>query len=90
MRDFDDESAMHNRIADLEARLQRMERDRSMSARSRSLMSRIVPPEASQHFRAASREQLMGVRALMDHWIGRLDAREHEAPTSAREEIRIE
>ena len=52
-------------------------------------MSRIVPPEASNHFRAAGREQLMGVRALMDHWIHRLEERA-EPHQSGREEIPIE
>jgi len=78
MADLDDGPEAQDRIAELEARLERIERARSMTSRSRSLMNRVVPPEASTHFRAAGREQLLGVRALMDHWIRRMD--EHRSP----------
>jgi hypothetical protein len=89
MGDIEDTSGTPERIAEMEARLQRMEKNRSMSSRSRSFLSRIVPPEASRHFRAAGREQLMGVRALMDHWIHRLDEHESARPAE-REEIPID
>ncbi len=89
MRDVDDGPEVQDRIADLEARLARMEKERSMAGRSRSFMGRIVPPEASTHFRAASREQLMGIRALVDHWIRRIDQQEAARP-SEREEIQID
>jgi hypothetical protein len=84
-------STMQDRIEELEARLARMERGRrSMTARSRSLMSRVVPPEASTHFRAASREQLLGMRALVDHWIRRLDEGDDLPPALEREDIPID
>lgn len=83
-------SAMLDRVAELEARLERMERGRSMSARSRTFLGRIVPPEATTHFRAASREQLLGMRALVDHWIRRLDERDELPPALEREEIPID
>ena len=89
MRDLDDGPEVQDRIADLEARLQRMEKERSMSSRSHSLVGRIVPPEASTHFRAASREHLMGVRALVDHWIRQIDQQE-ASQWSQREEIPID
>ena len=89
MQDHDDSGAMHDRMAEMEARLQRMERDKSMASRSRTLMNRVMPPEASNHFRNAGREQLMGIRALMDHWIHRLDEHEAKRP-SEREEIPID
>jgi len=89
MRDLGDGPEMQDRIADLEARLQRMEAERSMSSRSHSLVGRIVPPEASTHFRAASREHLMGVRALVDHWIRQIDQKE-ASRSSQREEIPID
>jgi hypothetical protein len=85
-----EESTMHDRVRELEARLERMERGRSMSARSRTLMSRMVPPEASTHFRAASREQLLGMRALVDHWIRRLDEGDDLPTALEREEIPID
>lgn len=89
MQDVDEGSGMAERLAELEDRLRRMEKDRSMSSRSRSFMSRIVPPDASGHFRAAGREQLMGMRALMDHWIGRLETHDTQRPAE-REEIPID
>ena len=89
MRDVDEEPGMADRLSEMELRLERMEHERSMSGRSRSFVNRIVPPEAGAHFRAAGREQLMGVRALVDHWIRRLDAQQTAGPVE-REEITIE
>jgi hypothetical protein len=89
MQEVDGGSPVHERIAELEGRLQRMEKEHLSGSHARGLMSRIVPPEASNHFRAAGREQLMGVRALMDHWIHRLEERA-EPRQSGREEIPIE
>ena len=77
-----------DRLSELEARLAQMEHERSASGRSRALMRRIVPAEASMHFRAAGREQLLGIRALVDHWIRRLEA--SETPRPEREEIPID
>ncbi len=63
----------------IDARLERIERrlieieSRSLRRRGRTLMDRFVPPEASGHFRNAGREQLLGVRAIVDHWIRRID-----------------
>jgi hypothetical protein len=81
-------AAMRDRLAELESRLEQMERDRSAVGRSRSLMRSVVPTEASTHFRAAAREQLLGVRALMDHWIKRFDGQDN--PRAEREEIQID
>jgi hypothetical protein len=83
-------SQMHDRIQELESRLQRMEHERTVTGRSRGLMDRIVPPEATGHFRAASKEQLMGLRVLVDHWIQRLDRSEPLPPAVGREDIPIE
>jgi hypothetical protein len=80
--------AVADRMAELEERVREMERRSSVSGRSRSLMRSIVPPEASGHFRAAGREQLLGIRALVDHWIRRMES--SEAPPSKREEIPID
>ena len=81
-------AAMRDRLAELESRLEQMERDRSAAGRSRNLIRGIVPTEASTHFRAAAREQLLGVRALMDHWIKRFDSQDN--PRAPREEIQID
>lgn len=76
------------RMEELEARLRDLEARRR---RGGAWFRRIVPPEASQHFRAAGREQLLGMRALVDHWIRRLDDAEQRADAKVgREEIPIE
>jgi hypothetical protein len=77
------------RIADLEERLMGDVGRPSTEYRGeyRAWFAQIVPPEASRHFMTAGREQLLGLRALVDHWIGRLDP---EAKPSTRETIRID
>ena len=49
-----------------------------------------MPPEATDHFRAASREQLHGIRALMDHWIGASRSASRCRRQIDREEIPID
>jgi hypothetical protein len=79
--------------ADLEARIAWLEEQltgavvRRPSMEYRAWFEQIVPPEASRHFRTAGREQLLGLRALVDHWIGRLDP---ESKPATRETIRID
>ena len=80
----------NDRLAELEARLERIENEPGLRARGRGLMARIVPPEASRHFRNAGREQLLGVRAIVDHWIRRIDDSESSSSGSRRETIKIE
>lgn len=77
------------RLEQLERRVEQMEDRRGMSERSRSAMNSVVPPETRRHLRAAGREQLLAVRSLLDHWIGRLGD-EPEKPESSRENIRID
>jgi hypothetical protein len=80
-----------DRIVDLETRLQRIEGAPGLRERGRSLMNRVMPPEASHHFRNAGREQLLGVRAIVDFWISRIDDAESRSSRSAeRETIDIE
>lgn len=81
-----------DRIAELEARLARLERAPSLRDRSRSMMDRVMPPEASEHFRNAGREHLLGVRSIVDHWIQRIDDADARADRSShdRETIEIE
>jgi hypothetical protein len=81
------------RLAEMEARLARLERSPTLRQRGRSMMDRVIPPEASDHFRNAGREQLLGVRSIVDFWIRRLDEAETRAArgrTRDRETIEIE
>ena len=87
------EPAPDDRIAELETRLERLEGSPGLRARGRSLMDRVMPAEAATHFRNAGREQLMGVRSIVDFWIRRLDESEASAGSGRgreRETIEIE
>ena len=78
------------RLAELEARLQRLEKAPTLRARGRSMMDKVMPPEASEHFRNAGREQLLGVRSIVDFWIARLDEADERAARGSRERETIE
>jgi hypothetical protein len=75
-----------DRMAELEARLARLERTPGLRERGRGLMARVVPDEATQHFRNAGREQLLGVRSIVDFWIERIDESEGRSTRRARHE----
>ena len=78
-----------DRVSDLEARIARLEGSPSMRQRGRALIDRVMPPEASRHFRNAGREQLLGVRSIVDFWIRRIDMME-ERSSGDPERERIE
>ena len=80
-----------NRLAELEERLAKLERLPGLRERGRSLMDRVIPREASHHFRNAGREELLGIRAIVDHWIARIDEAEGRSGSGTRREsIEIE
>lgn len=80
-----------DRLAELEARLARLERSPGLRERGRSLMDRVIPREASHHFRNAGREELLGIRAIVDFWIDRIDEAEGRSGSGPRREsIEIE
>jgi len=79
-----------DRIAELEARLARLERSPGLRERGRGLMARVIPDEATHHFRNAGREQLLGVRAIVDFWIDRIDDAEGRSGGRRRESIEID
>ena len=85
------ESASEARIAELEARIVALEGETSLRDRGRRMMDRVVPPEASRHFRNAGREQLLGIRSIVDHWIRRIDDLESRSrDESGRHTIEID
>jgi hypothetical protein len=73
------------RMAELEARLARLEGVPGLRERGRGLMYRVMPAEAGEHFRNAGREQLLGVRSIVDFWIARLDEADTRAAGRSRE-----
>jgi hypothetical protein len=79
-----------DRISELEARLARLERSPGLRERGRGLMARVIPDEATHHFRNAGREQLLGVRAIVDFWIDRIDDAEGRSGGRRRESIEID
>jgi len=78
-----------DRLAELEERLAEMERGSRVRERARSRFDRVVPPEAMAHFRSAGREQLLGVRTIVDHWIARIDSADQDAKPVEREVIEV-
>lgn len=75
-----------DRLAELEARLARLEKAPGLRERGRGMMARVVPDEATHHFRNAGREQLLGVRSIVDFWIERIDESEGRSNRRARRE----
>ena len=85
------EASAELRLAELEERLARLEGEPGLRERGRRMMDRVMPAEASQHFRNAGREQLMGVRSIVDFWIRRIDDAESRARADlGREKIEID
>jgi hypothetical protein len=88
------DSTLNPRIAELEERLAALEGEGpGLKERGRHLMDRVMPPEASKHFFNAGREQLLGVRSIVDFWLRRLDDMESKvAPDddTGRETISID
>jgi hypothetical protein len=79
-----------DRMAELEARLTRLEKSPGLRERGRGLMAKVMPAEAARHFRNAGREQLLGVRAIVDFWIDRIDEAEGRSGGRRRESIEID
>jgi hypothetical protein len=85
------EAAADARMAELEDRLARLEGSPGLRERSRRMMDRVMPPEAGRHFRNAGREQLLGIRSIVDFWIGRIeDAESRASADQGRESIEID
>ncbi len=80
------------RIVELEERLARLEGEPGLKERGRHLIDRVMPPEATRHFFNAGREQLLGVRAIVDFWLRRIDDMEARASSdeSPRETIEVD
>lgn len=85
-RERTDDQTAETRLAVLEARLAKLERSPGLRERGRGLMARVVPDEATHHFRNAGREQLLGVRAIVDFWIDRIDDADDRSDSGVRRE----
>jgi hypothetical protein len=78
------------RMSELDARLARLEGGPGYRERGRHLLSRVMPPEAARHFRNAGREELLGIRSIVDFWIDRIDAAENRSTTGTGRAERID
>ena len=85
-----DDLTPDERMAELDARLARLEGGAGYRERGRHLLARIMPPDASRHFRNAGREELLGIRSIVDFWIDRIDAAEDRATTGPGRAERID
>jgi hypothetical protein len=85
-----DELSAEDRLTELDARLARLEGGAGYRERGRHLLSRVMPPEAGRHFRNAGREELLGIRSIVDFWINRIDAAEDRAASGTGRSERID
>jgi hypothetical protein len=72
------------RLAELETRVREMERRDRESGPMRSILKELFPREVRDHMRAARKEQLLAVRAMLDHWIERVEGTESGGRTRER------
>ena len=87
------DAASDARVAELEERLARLEGGPGLRERGRHLMDKVMPAEASRHFFNAGRENLLGMRSIVDFWLRRLDDMESKVAPAAdegRESISID
>lgn len=77
---------LEERLSEVEARLRELQEREAR--RPRAMLERMVPPEVRAHLRAAQRERLLAVRALIDVAIKRTEE-DPERPRRA-ESVRID
>ena len=85
----DESSDMAARLAVLEERLAELESRESETDSIEALLARLFPTEVRGHLRAARKEQLLAARAMLDHWLNRLDRAPAER-VRRRESIKLE
>jgi hypothetical protein len=83
------DTELTEQISELEDRVAQLEGGTSLRNRGNNLMRAVMPPAAGKHFRNAGREQLLGIRAMVDHWIARIDRMDDSADLPEREKIEI-
>lgn len=89
MAKADESPDLSARLAVLEERLIELEGREHELEGLETFLVRLFPTEVRSHMRAARKEQLLAARAMLDHWIDRLD----RAPTERvrrRESIKLE
>lgn len=87
MADMSATTGMEARIAELEARVREMEKREREESPVKKVLRELMPAEAREHMRAARKEQLLAMRAFLDHWI---DKTEHADTGERRERITLD
>ncbi len=86
-------SELSARLAVLEERLAELEAHKEPEPEGFEaldmLLTRVFSAEARQHMRAARKEQLKAARAVLDHWIDRMERAPRER-VRRRESIKLE
>jgi hypothetical protein len=85
----DDGQDLAARLAVLEQRLADLESHEAEAGGLEAMIARLFPPEVRGHLRSARKEQLLAARAMLDHWIERLDRAPAER-VRRRESITLE
>jgi BMFP domain-containing protein YqiC len=86
----DDGQDLAARLAVLEQRLADLEsRETEDGGGLEAMIAKLFPPEVRGHLRSARKEQLLAARAMLDHWIARLDRAPAER-VRRRESITLE
>ena len=70
---------IEERLARLEEKLDRLAEGRGEQTAYWAVLETILPSDARRHLRAASREQLLAARSMLDSWVKRMDAGEADA-----------
>ena len=70
---------LEERLARLEEKLDRLAEGRGEQTAYWAILETILPADARRHLRAASREQLLAARSMLDSWVKRMDADQDEA-----------
>lgn len=78
---------MEARMAELEARVREMEKRSREESPVKRVLRELMPLEAREHIRAARKEQLLAMRAFLDHWI---EKTEHPETAERREHITLD
>lgn len=73
-------SDLEERLARLEQKLDRLAEGRGEQTAYWAVLETILPADARRHLRAASREQLLAARSMIDSWVKRMDTEREDAP----------
>lgn len=84
-----DAPTLEERLARLEEKLDRLAEGRGEQTAYWAVLETILPADARRHLRAASREQLLAARSMLDSWVKRMDAGETDVP-ARRETIPLD